>query len=154
MEQKTLSRWLKVITAGVGVAAALFYFLILPSLAKLILEPRHYRYFMALCWFTAIPNYLALYEFWKIGCEIGKDNSFSPENAASFLRISRILALEALAVFLGILCFFLIGMGHIYMCLILMFIALALIAISVLAAALSHLVMKAYQMKQENDLTI
>lgn len=154
MEQNTLARWLKTISVCLGAAAAVFYFLLLPLWAKAAIEREHYWYWMAFFWLTLIPNYLSLWQFWRICCQIGHDNSFSMENADSFRRISRILAFEALLLFVGVLVMVLTGMGHPNLCILLLLIMLAVLSVSILAAVLSHLVMKAYQLKQENDLTI
>ncbi|MCI5647876.1 MAG: DUF2975 domain-containing protein [Fusicatenibacter sp.] len=154
MEQKNLSKWLKTISLCLAAAAAVFYFLLLPVWARSAIEAEHYWYWMTFFWLTLLPNYLSLWQFWRICCQIGCDNSFSRENADSFRRISRILASEALLLFSGILLMFLAGMGHPNLCILLLLIMLAVLAVSILSAVLSHLVMKAYQLKQENDLTI
>ncbi len=86
MEQKALSKWLKVIIIGVGICGLVVYFLILPEFGKTMVEKypefqnRYYPWLIFL-WATGIPCYTALVFGWKIAANIGRDRSFSMDNA-------------------------------------------------------------------------
>ena len=98
--------------------------------------------------------YAILYQFWKVCIQIGRDNSFSAENARSFALISRFAVVLAAIWFAGVVALailkYLVPVYGFFMLLI----AVIFIAVAVLSAALSHLTYKAYEMRQENDLTI
>lgn len=105
-------------------------------------------------WGIAVFCYAILYQFWKVCVQIGRDNSFSGENARSFVVISRLAFVLAVVWFAGIL--FLVakralGPAFLIFMILLIFIN---VVIAVLAAALSHLIYKSYEMKQDAELTI
>ncbi len=107
MKQSEISGWLKGITIAIGIVGVVFFFLLVPILAgemKREYPQAAFLYLpgMAYSYVIAAGCYAILYQFWTVCREIGRDNSFSKENAA----------------------------------------------------ALSHLVWKAYELKQENELTI
>ena len=95
-----------------------------------------------------------MFQFCNLCVQIGNDNSFSKENAKSFLVISRLTAVLAVIWFAGI-----VGLAFLK-CLapsvgiFLLLIVFIFIVLAVLAAALSHLICKAYELRRENELTI
>ncbi len=52
-------------------------------------------------WCIAVICYAILYQFWKVCVQIGKDNSFSKENAKCFRNISHFALLLAVVWFAG-----------------------------------------------------
>lgn len=106
-----------------------------------------------------MPCYATLVCSWKITDEIGKDNSFCRKNANLLKLISIFSASDSAFFFTGNIILLLLNMNHPGIVL-LVFILLALvvvfagIAITVTAASLSHLVYKAAQIREENELTI
>ena len=84
MQQKEISRWLKAITIVLALMGAVFFLYIMPVLA--------------MSWRDADES-LA---FWKVCVQIGKDNSFSKENAKCFRNISHFALLLAVVWFAGI----------------------------------------------------
>ena len=152
MQQKEISRWLKAITIVLALMGAVFFLYIMPVLAmswRDADESLAYLFMPGLLygWCIAVICYAILYQFWKVCVQIGKDNSFSKENAKCFRNISHFAF--AGIVFLAILAVRQPGIS------IFMITAVLLsVMISVLAAALSHLILKAYELKQENELTI
>lgn len=159
MEQLSLSRWLKSITIGIGIIGIIVYLLITPSwgydlLRNSIDMSRWYWPWLVFIWITAIPCYMSLFEFWKICCEVGRDNSFSRENARSLKRISQLLIITSIIVFIGNVVLFLLKMNHPSIAIIMGFVMFGGIAVAVFAATLSHLILKASKMREENELTI
>lgn len=159
MSQKSLSKWLKAIIAGMAVCGAIIYLYLIPVWGKGVAEANpefSYCYipWLAVILITAIPCYWGLYFGWKISSEIGKDNSFSMENAWYLKNISILAALDSVYFFLANLVLMVIGMNHPSIFLLSLFVVFAGIAITVAAAALSHLVRKAAELKAENELTI
>lgn len=159
MNQLKLSKWLKVITIGVGIAGILVYFVILPELGRTwVIGNPDYSYcfwpWMIFLWTTGVFCYIALFDFWKICNEIQKDNSFSEENATLLMHISRLAVLDSVIFFVGNTAFLFLGMNHIGLFLLSFFVEFAGVGIAVASAALSHLVFKACNLKQENELTI
>lgn len=159
MQQKSLSFWLKMIVIGVGLCGLVAYFFILPTLGKAIVaqypefSDRYWPWLIFL-WSTSIPCYAALVYSWLIAREIGRDNSFSYRNARYLTRIAALAAVDTIYLFWGDMIFFIMGLSHPSVVLCLLFVVFAGIAVTVLAAALSHLVWKAARLREENELTI
>lgn len=159
MGQREVSKWLKGITILAGLAGFLFFFLVMPVMAEDIAAAYPEAAYLMwpgifYGWGIGVVCYAILYQFWKVCVEIGRDNSFSAENARSFVVISR-LALLLAAVWFGGLVFLavtrcLAPAFGIFMILV----TFICIVVAVLAAALSHLIYKSYELRRENELTI
>ena len=159
MEQKTLSRWLKAILAGVGLCGLLVYALILPQ-CGLSLRARYPEFsdrfwpWLIFLWATGIPCFAVLMDAWKIAGNIGKDRSFSEENARLFQKISVFSAADAGFFFVGNLILLLLDMSHPSVVLFSLIVVFAGVAVAVAAAVLSHLVKKAALLQEQSDWTI
>ena len=95
MSQKQVAGWLKGITLSIAGMGLLFFGLVVPYLAWDMAVT--YPDYAALRipgilygWGIAVFCYAILYQFWKVCVQIGRDNSFSGENARSFVVISRL----------------------------------------------------------------
>lgn len=97
---------------------------------------------------------MVLYFGWKISTEIGRDNSFSMENAELLKKISILSAIDSLYFFVVNVVFMMIGINHPGVFLISMLAIFAGVVVTVAAAALSHLVRKAAEIQEENEFTI
>lgn len=159
MKQSEIAKWLKAISIAIAIMGIFFFFLVVPILAgqmKTEYPEVAFLYWPGLCygWLIAAGCYYILYQFWKVAKEIGNDNSFSLENCSSFVKMSRMALIMALIWFIGLLILSIckwMNPGILILMLLAIFISLV---ISILTAALSHLIRKAYEMKQENELTI
>ena len=159
MEQFSFSKWLKSITIAVGIIGIIIYFVLIPlwGYYKVQDYPELANCFwpwLIFSFITGIPCFLSLLEFWKICCEIGKDNSFSKENVKSLKLISQLLIIDSIILFIGNIVLYILNMSHITIVIVMFIIMFLGIAASVVSAALSHLILRAYRMKEENDLTI
>ena len=159
MEQSGFAKWLKIITIGIGMLGLLFYFVLLPDYGTGLVESYpefsgFYWPWLLFAWVTSVPCYLCLLEYWKICYEIGIDNSFSEKNARSLKKISQFLILDSAIVFVGNVILFAMEMNHPGVALLMFFVVIAGVAVSVVAAALSHLVLKASVLEEDNSLTI
>lgn len=159
MKQAEIAGWLKAITCGIGMMGAAVFFIFVPALAKEM--RRSYPEYAFLYWpgliydfIIATGCYAILFQFWNICCQIGLDNSFSRENAAAFKRISRLAVLMAVIWFAGFLGLAVMRYLHASWMLFMLFAIFMSFVVAVCAAALSHLVLKAYELRQENELTI
>lgn len=159
MNQKKLSWWLQVIIMCVGLIGAGFYFLIFPFYGRSLVDA--YPEFMyafwpwlIFLWLTGIPCYIVLIYGWKIAASIGKDKSFSLENADRLTKISYLAAGDTVFFVVGNIVFCVLNLNPIWILLMSMLIAFVGIAIAIIAAALSHLVMKAADLQEQSDLTI
>ncbi len=159
MNQLKMSYMLKGIVIVIGVMGALFFVLMMPMLAndcRRSYSEAAYLYWPGLYygWAIGVICYLALFQFWKICVEIGRDNSFSKENVKSLNLIGYLAIAAACLWFAGLIVLIVLGMISIGF-FVLMFMAIIVsISISIIAIVLSHLVDKAYALKQENELTI
>lgn len=159
MKQRTLSKWLKLIIAGVGICGLIIYFAVIPMFAGTMVEKYpefHYCQlpWLILIWVTAIPCYTALIFAWRIAINIGADRSFSVSNARMLKQISVLAAGDSMIFFLGNIIYLLFNMNHPGIVLLSLLVEFFGIAVSVASAALSHLVMKAADLQEQSDLTI
>ena len=159
MEQKTLARWLKVILIGVGLCGLVVYGAILPLYGQSLLGSNpemanRYWPWLIFLWATGVPCYIALIIGWKIAANIGLDRSFSEDNARHLKRISLLAAGDTVFFFVGNLVLLFANMSHPGVVLGSFLVVFAGVAVSVAAAALSHLVLKAALLQEQSDLTI
>ena len=160
MNQKNLAKYLQFITIGIAVLGILIYFGIVPVVGNAILEKieNQYQYsyyaWLILIWISGIPCYVSLFHFWNISKEIEKDHSFSSENAIRLKKISKWFILDVLYFFVGNIVFLLFGMNNLSIFGVSLFVDFVGMVVSILAAALSHLVYKAAAIEEENKLTI
>ena len=159
MKQKSLSNRLKAIIIGMGIIGLVFYGLVVPELGNDLVShyPEYssaYYLWIGFLWLTAVPCYIVLYFAWKISDNIGKDNSFCKENAVCMKHISTLAAGDSIFFFAGNIIYLVIGFNHPSIVLAALAVVFIGISIAVAAAVLSHLILKAAEMKEENDLTI
>lgn len=160
MNQENLAKYLQAITIGVALLGLILCFCVIPIVGKELIAQKGATYndwyypWLILCWIMAVPCYLALFQFWGVAKEISKDNSFSDENAIHLKKISHLCVVAILILFVGNIAYFIIGWNQLGCFLLCMVIVCAGLVLSVLSAALSHLVYKAAALKEENDLTI
>ena len=159
MTQTSLSNWLKTIIAGIAACGTVIYAYLIPQFGKDLVyanpEFSHwYAPWLSVIWLSAIPCYFVLYFGWKITTEIGRDNSFSMDNARYLKYISILALADSGYFFLANLALFILNMNHPGVFLGSLFVEFAGVAVAVAAAALSHLVQKAAKLQEENELTI
>ena len=145
-----------VAAAALGLLAA---FVLLPTLASAMLEeyPAYQKWYwpgLVYCWIVLRPGFAGLWEFWKICVQIGRDNSFSQENARSLFRICLLALTMAALLVVGVAALCLLGMGRPALLIAMLGFAAACALVALLANALSQLVRRAAAIKSENDLTI
>ena len=159
MEQKALARWLRLVIVALGLIGLAVYFAVLPSYGVSLrsqypeFSGRFWPWIIFL-WLTGIPCYVALVLGWRIAANIGRDASFSMENARLLKRIAFLAAFDAAFFFLGNLVLLFLNMSHPGVVLLSLLVVLAGAAVAVAAAALSHLVRKAALLQEQSDLTI
>lgn len=159
MEQKTLSNWLKFVILGVGLCGLAIYLGVIPSYGKALVSQypefaNRYLPWLIFLWVTAIPCYAALVFGWKIAANIGRDRSFSLENSKYLEKIAWMAAGDSIFFFVGNIVLLLCNLSHPGVVLLSMVIVFAGVAVTVAAAALSHLVRKAAKLQEESELTI
>ena len=159
MKQKQISLWLKAVTIAIALMGIAFFgsatayaFAFRPDYNDPV--PVYLRQNIVFLWITAILCFLVLFFFWKIINEIGNDNSFSMENVKNFKNMSIcgvVFIVEHIIQL--IVCAVKGNMGLIQLSYILLKIFVFIIFI-ILCYAMSRLVENAYEIKQENALTI
>lgn len=107
-------------------------------------------------WITAVPCFVCLVKFWGICSRIGENRSFCRENAEALRQMSHCTLADSVlyALFLGAFCilgWYSLGIGYLFGIVLILFICITL---TVLCAALSHLVYNASQIQEDQDLTI
>lgn len=159
MKQKGLATWLKVIIIGVALCGLIVYFHILPSIGQSFVDGDEslsvlYWPWLLFLWGTAIPCYTALVFAWKVAVNIGKDRSFSIENANSLKWISWLAVVDVTYFFVGNIVLFFLQLNHPGVMLYSLLVVFAGLAVAVAAAVLSRLVRKAAELQEQSDLTI
>jgi len=156
IKQKKISLWLKGLCIFLAVMLTAFFVGV--TYFKInnteLLGNVNVGILVAFSWLVAILCYIVLFNFWKVCEEIGKDNSFSLENARSFHNMA-LCSLIALGSYVSRIVYLLIrgtnpllpillGVCCIFLC----------IVFIIICEALSQLIRNAYEVKLENDLTI
>lgn len=159
MKQGALAKWLKFIIAGVGICGLITYSIIMPRFGAYLVRQnsmleKNVMPWLILIWISAVPCYLVLFLGWKIADNIGADRSFSYDNAKYLKWISYLAMGDSLFVFLANVVFLLFDMSAAAVMLVICIIVFVGISISICAAALSHLVVKAADIQEENELTV
>ena len=160
MKQSEMSGYLKIVTLLVGVFLLVFVLWFLPLVLKDTLVEAAgtdgYKGTCLLVCISAVPALLSLVRFWGICGSIGRDQSFSPVNALRLKRMSQYMLTDA-ALYAGFLVWFFAAGWYKKAAWLLFAVLLAIfisVALTVLCAALSHLVQKASALKEEQELTI
>lgn len=159
MNQKSLSKWLKGIIIATAIVGAGLYLLFLPWVGRDLAadNPDKESWFWPWLIFlltTGIPCYIVLIKGWAVSTNIGKDKSFSHENAKHLKSISTLTLIDIGYLFVGNVVFLLLDMSHPSVILASLLVMFCGIVFAVAAAALSHLIEKAATLQDENDLTI
>ena len=152
-------RGMKLASLAAALVGLLAAFVFLPMLASALLEefPAHQKWYwpcLIYGWVVFAPGFVGLWEFWKICAEIGRDNSFSQQNARSLTRICLLALTMAALLAVGVAALCLLGMGLPALLIAMLGFAAAWALVALLANALSQLVRRAAAIKSENDLTI
>ena len=159
MKQKSLSKWLKIIMIGLAVCGLVVYGIVLPSYGASLkaqypeFSNRFWPWLIFL-WMTGIPCYAVLVLGWRIADRVGRDRSFTEENARSLKWVAWLAAGDAAFVFAGNLLLLLLNMSHPGVLLLSLLVVFLGVAVAVAAAVLSHLVRKAAALQEQSDLTI
>lgn len=159
MTQKSLSNWLKGIILGIGICGLVIYAGVIPLWGQTIAVTYpefSYCYYpwLGFIWISGIPCYGVLILGWQVASRIGNDQSFSRENSVSLKKISMLSAGDAVFVFGVNILYLLLNMNHPGIVIGFLFVVFAGAAVSVVSAALSHLVGKAAELQEQSEWTI
>ncbi len=159
MRQKSLSKWIKFILIGIVICLLVVFAILVPSIGKDLADkyPEYgncYYPWLIFLWITAVPCFVIVVFGWKIADNIGNDKSFSMDNATKLKYISVLAAGDAGFFFLMNMIFVMTNLSHPGVALASLLVVFAGVAISVAAAAMSHLVRKAADLQEQSDFTI
>lgn len=157
MKRVALVHTLKGVVIFLAVLAAIFYGFVFPQLIRDIgaveftwlVKPATVAVSL-----SAIPIAAALVLFWRICTEIGRDNSFCHKNAGRLSGIGFCALADTAYCVVGTVTIFMITGGHPGVFLVAATAIFIGLAIALAAFLLSHLVLKAAELKDEHDLTI
>lgn len=159
MSQKSLSGWLKAAIIAAGLCALAVYAVIIPSYGVSIVsqypefEYRFLPWLLFLCG-TALPVYAVLVIGWLIARDVGNDRSFRAANAKRLKWCAILAAADSAYFFIGNAALLLCNCSHPGVMILSMLVVMAGVAVSVIFAALSHLVGKAADLQEQSDLTV
>lgn len=159
MKQQKLAKRLTAMGIAVTIMAAALFFVVFPVYGRKIAVdyPEFagaYIPVLIYIWMMSIPVWAALWQYLRICREIGNDNSFSEQTAKSLEKISIYAITDTILLFAGALIMLFVRLMPLALLISSIVICVLGFGISVIAAALSHLVLKAKTLKDENDLTI
>ena len=159
MSQKELSRWLRAVVIVGWLGCLLMAIWMMPGLAQDSETAfPEFAYLKWPCliffWCALVPVAAALWFAYKIFAEIGRDNSFCRENAIRLRIISRLALADTVACLAAMAALLVLNALHPGVFLLMLAVIVAGAAVTVAAAALSHLTLKAANLQDENDLTI
>ena len=159
MKQKSITIWLKAVTAAVALLGLAFFgggtlyaFCFKPDYNEPV--PVYLRQNIVAWWITAVICYLILFFFGKIVKEIGDSNSFSLENVKNFKCMGICGALAIIEYAVQILVWLIKGRIELIPLSYAFLKIIVFVLFVILCYAMSKLVQNAYEIKQENELTI
>ena len=156
MTQAALAKRLKIIIFGVGIFGLVFYQVVIPYLCFELFGNTFDKMLLSIVFLcgSGIPCYAVLFIAYRIADNIGKDLSFTNENAKLLKWISTLAMIDSTYLLIGNIVLIIIdAMSVMSFIILFMFVFLAVV-ISIVAAALSHLVTKAAFLQSQSDLTI
>ena len=159
MRQKELEKWLKIVIIAVAICGLIVFSVAIPWIGHVLIAgdkniSNLYIPWLVLFLISAVPCYIILYQGWKVAGNIGIDKSFSLENADCIKLVSKLMLVDSIYFFGINICMWKVYVNHPGVILALVFIVFAGVVISVIAALLSHLVVKAADLQEQSDLTI
>ena len=159
MTQTRLSKYLKIIIAGMALAVLAVYLWAIPVIGQSIVRQNpefSYCYYpwLILLWITALPCLCALLCGFKIAQSLKSDRAFTAQNARLFKIIAVLAAADTSFFMLANIVFLFLNMNHPGICLFSVLILFAGTAIYVVCSGLSYLVNKAAALQEQSDWTI
>ena len=148
MDQKKLAIWLRGIAVGCGLCGIALFGVFMPRFLKYVLSEvpdLPYNAWLTFIWILAVPCYAVLVCIWRMAHEIGRDNSFSVENAKLLKAIAVLAGVDSAILLVGNLIFILTDHSIPTLAIISACVCFVGLAISVGTACLSHLVYKSSQ---------
>ena len=117
MRQKELEKWLKIVIIAVALCGLVVCAVAIPWIGHVLIAPDPQISDMYIPWLvlfiiSAIPCYVILYLGWRVAVNIGKDRSFSLENARHIKLASKIILFDALYFFVVNVCMWRIYVNH------------------------------------------
>lgn len=165
MSQISLSNWLKIIIVLMAVCGLVVYIYVFPILmASLVPVPINgMKKFVGLdirfewsliLWVSAIPCYAVLIYGWLIARNIGMDKSFTKVNAKYLRNIMIVTLVDCIYFFIANVIMFSKEKSTELIFAVSFTAVFAGIIFAAVIACLSHLVLKAAKLQEDNDLTI
>jgi drug/metabolite transporter (DMT)-like permease len=159
MIQKNAALWLRGLIVVAAVMGVVIFFVVVPIMGReLVVQYPEFRQrfwpWLIFLWLSAVPCFLSLIPGWQLFGRVEDNSAFCRENANCLKKISRLLLWDSAFFLGGNTVFFFLGMNHPSIFIAALFLALALAAIGIAAAALEGLVLRAARLKEDSDLTI
>ena len=159
MKHDLFSKCIKIVIAGTTLIGAVACAYVLPEMVRVF--ERWYPEFsywslpwMILIYVCAVPCFGAMGVSWKIADNIGKDKSFTMQNAMLFKVFSILALIDSIVFGAGSVVYTFLGMNHPGLMLLDLLVVFFGLAVFVCMAALSYLVGKAANLQEDSDLTI
>lgn len=158
MNQKKIAQLLKGFSLLTALVGGVFFFWYIPLFIKEAASVNELEWLRWPgtfgIWIVALLCYVALYYFWKICVQIGKENSFCNENVYSMKVIGFLAICASLTILFGDIILAILKLLNGAMILLSFFVIFVGCGIAVICFSLSQLIGNATRIKEENDLTV
>jgi len=158
MKQTKIAQILKVFSVLTAIVGGVFFFWYIPALIEEMAMMNDLEWLRWPgtfgVWIIALLCYIALYCFWKICVQIGKENSFCRENAFAMKTIGILAIVASVTVLFGDIVLSTLSLLNGAMIVFSFFVIFVGCGIAVICFALSQLIKNATEIKEENDLTV
>lgn len=154
MERTRSSYWLKAAVLIAGMCAAVTYFICIPVLGINLIQMENgvYRHcywpWLGLIWATAFPVALGLLCGWKFAANLGMNCMFCTQNAHLLQWIATLSAGDGVLFFIGNVLLLLLGLSHISVLLVSVFVMLATFVIALAVTVLAQLMQEAADLQK------
>ncbi len=159
MNQKTLSKLLKLAIILIGLIALFGYCVLIPLEGKELID--QYPEFSGWFWpwliflcLSAVPFFAVLAIGWIIAGDVGRDRAFTDKNAARFKWIAWLAGGAAAYIFIGNAVLLFLNMNHPGVMLMLLLVSFLCVVAALAAGVVSCHVKKAAALQQQSELTI
>ncbi|MFI3255075.1 MAG: DUF2975 domain-containing protein [Eubacteriales bacterium] len=150
-KEKQFSQWMKGVVFGLGICGILFYGYYVPLAINLSNRSEfstEWLIFIGLC---LIPCYAVLYFGGKMAKSVGEGEIFTKENSASLKHISNLALVTSIFWTVVHLVFLYLGISQPVLFLLSIFVSFLGVIVVLAGQILSHFILLAFEIKEENE---
>ena len=158
---KKIALWIKVVIIGFALCGLVLYAYALPQMGESFADNFGPWYrdnclllWKIFLWVSGVPCYAVLALFWSVASKISGGQAFSRHNARAMKAVAVLAAVDTAYFFIGNFVLLALNLSHPGVMLASLVVVFVGFAVTVAAAGLSRLIIKAAELQDESDLTI